>query len=321
MRFFKKTIFWVIILAAIGGSFYIFDRKMEDKKAQEELQRRLFLFRPSDVVSFTIKRRGEDVVKQARRTEDGWVVTAPVEAAGDGEEIEAFLRNLVDARMDAVLFDEAPAEKLEEMGLADPYLVVELRTDSFTRTVRFGDKGPTHNVAFAMIEGDPRVLRIHSDIMTDSDLDLYDLRDKSIVRFEPTRVKSFDVRWRDGTRVFVEHPKEGVWNALELPEGRTDFVKVMELLVQLKKGKVKAFVDEAPEDPAAYGMDDPRVRIVFHDEHGVRHTLEIGARDKVNRGYYARRGGEQAVFSVEEVLYNAIPRKVTDLEVKDDEES
>ena len=41
MRFFKKTIFWLIILSVISGVFYFFDEKVTEKEIAEEEQRRI----------------------------------------------------------------------------------------------------------------------------------------------------------------------------------------------------------------------------------------------------------------------------------------
>ncbi len=321
MKFFKKTVFWVIILAILGGSFYIFAREVEEKKAIEEEKKRLFLFEPEDVTTIAVRKPGqEDVV--VKRVEESWVLSSPVQAPGDGENIEKFLEALVEAKTDAVLFEEPPPGKLEELGLKEPYLRVELRTDDGTsKTVNFGDFGPTHNIAYASIEGDTRIFRIHSDIRTDSDKGAYYFRDKTILTFDPLKVRVFEIKWNGGEDIVIEHPQEGKWDAVGLPPGKTSFVKLMELLVLLKKGEIKAFVDEDPQDLEGYGLDRPRVELVFTDDKGAKHTLLFGKRDKVRRGFFAKRGSQKFVFVLEEEVMNRIPRTLAELEEKEKEEA
>ena len=50
---FKKTVFWVLILALLGGLFYLIDKRSEEKKVATEVHKRLFSFSPSEIMGFT----------------------------------------------------------------------------------------------------------------------------------------------------------------------------------------------------------------------------------------------------------------------------
>lgn len=318
MRLFKKTVFWVLIFALLGGLFYLIDKRSEEKKAATEVHKRLFSFTPSDIMGFTITKKGAEPVS-VKREGDIWLVTSPVNALGDAKEVDKYLEKLVNAKLDGVLFEKAPEEKFKEMGLADADLTVELIPErGESRTILFGDTGPTHNISFAAIKNDPRILRINTDIKADADKTAYDMRDKTILSFEPTRVKKLDIKWTDGNRIVVDQTSEGKWNTLGLPDGKTDFLRLMEILVKLKKTPIKAFIDEDPSDLGAYGLKTPRVRLLFVDEKGVKHSTLIGGRDKERRGYYAVNGEAKNVFLLEEDIVDSIPRSIADLEEKNE---
>lgn len=315
---FKKTVFWVLVLAVLGGLFYLIDRKSEEHKAEVEIHKRIFAFTPADIMGFTINKKGLPPVS-VKREGDLWMVTSPVNAPGDAKTIDKYLEKLVSSKLDGVLFEKAPENKLKEMGLAGPDLSVELITNSgASETMVFGDTGPTHNISFAALKLDPRIIRINTDIKADADKTAYDMRDKTILFFEPTRVKRLDIKWRDGNRIVVDQTSEGKWNTLGLADGKTDFMRLMELLVKLKKTPVKAFVDEDPKDLALYGLKTPRVKLLFVDEKGVKHSTYIGGRDKERRGYYAVNGEAKNVFLLEEDIVDSIPRSIRDLEEKDE---
>ncbi|MBI5233683.1 MAG: DUF4340 domain-containing protein [Deltaproteobacteria bacterium] len=315
MRFFKKTVFWVIMLAIVGGSFYLLDKKTEEKKAEAEEKARLLPYTEDDISSFTLKRKDGTITVE--REGDGWKIASPLFAAGDKKNIDKLVQNLIRAKVDGVLFEDPPQGKLKEVGLEEPYLTLELKgSAAVLKAIDFGDYGPTQNVAFARIVGEKRILRIHSDVRADADKKVYDLRDKTISPFNPTNVKSFDIRWKEGERIVVNHPGEGVWDVEGLGEGKTDFLKVMEFLIKLKKSEIKDFTDETPESLKPFGLDEPRVRVSFIDEKGARHTLLLGSRDKQKRGVFAQRGGEKNVFLVEEELMDTVPRSISDLEEK-----
>lgn len=319
MSLIKKTVFWFLMLAVLGGAFFLFDKKSEEKKAEAEVQKRIFSFEPADVMGFTIKKKGfEDL--SVKKEGDLWLITSPVNAEGDKKEIDTFLEKLVASKLDGVLFEDAPKEKYSEMGLSEPELSVELiRNDGTSKIIAFGNRGPTNNVSFAALTDEPRILRINTDILADADKDAYQMRDKTLLGLDPTRARNVDIKWSEGERIFIEQKTEGKWNALGLPEGKTDFLRLMEMLVKLRNTKVKAFVDEEPKDLSAYGLKGPRVNIRFTDDKGVKYSIAIGERDRERRGYYAVRTGGKNVVLLEEDVVDSIPRLVRDLEEKPDE--
>ena len=298
MNFAKKTIFWLIMLVVIAGGLYLLDRRAEDVKVEREKALRLFPFFPEEVRAFVIK-RPEGTIKLEKR-DDNWWVVEPVVDRGDKDTIESFLDNVVNARKDAVLFEEAPPEKLEELGLAKPYITVLFTTPRGTTKVIFGRKGPTHNISYAMLEGDPRVYRIHSDVGKEADKKLYDMRDKTIIAFEPLKTKRLELYRKGRKNVIIEQPLGGKWDMVEPIRARADIEKVLETLYRLKESDIKWFIDE-PSEAEDYGLQNPIVKLRIEDEDGS-YGLIVGKKNRKIRGYFARRDGENRVFVIEEDL-------------------
>ncbi|NIR14290.1 MAG: DUF4340 domain-containing protein, partial [Desulfobacterales bacterium] len=141
----RKTVFWVLTFVAFAGGFHLIDEKAEDVKRAEEAKLRLFPFEPQDVKEFWISDNGGSMVKVVMEGEE-WRLTKPKTAKADKDIVEKTLRNIVKARKDAVLFVDPEPSKLEELGLDVADLEVGLITESGGTAIRFGDKGPTHNV-------------------------------------------------------------------------------------------------------------------------------------------------------------------------------
>lgn len=313
MKFFRKTVFWVFVLFLLGGAFYLYDMRSEGEKAVAEAERRLAPFDPKEVFSISIHKKGAPTVVVVREG-DGWVLDTPVSAQGDVEEINKYVSKITGARYDGVLFEKAAKENLDEMGLSDPALTVALATGSGAkRTLYFGDVGPTLNISFAYVKDDPRVFRINTDIKSDADRDAYQMRDKRLVFFDPTRAKRMEITWTGGERISLEQKAEGKWNTMGVAEGRTDFMRLMETLVKLRASKIKAFVEEEKKGLEKYGLKTPRAVVSFIDADGLRHSISIGARDKESRGYYAV-ADNTGVVLLEEDLVDSIPRSAADLE-------
>lgn len=306
MSFLKKTIFWIIILIILGGGFYLIDRRVEDVKRSKEASMRLFPFEPQDVAGFWI-RNGKERILITRKDGDWWV-EEPLKAKGDKEVIEALLRNVVKAKKDAVLFKDPEPVKLKELGLESPQLEIGFKVDNKTLTLLFGDKAPAHNVAYAMFKGNSEVYRIHSDVKEEADKSIYDLRDKTILSFDPLMVKRFEIEFKGKNRIVIEQPIEGKWDIIAPVKGQADMRRVLETLYKLKNSKVKAFIEEEPSQLDKYNLLSPNIKVSILEkkDRSERHTLLIGGRDRTQRGYFAKRGNSGNVFLVEEELFNSL---------------
>lgn len=317
MSFFKKTIFWFIILAAIGGAFIVFTKEEEKGEKRREEEKRLLRFEPEDIASFAIKKGGSII--ELQNGSNGWYIVRPVKADGDKEVFERFFRMVVKAKYDGVLFEEHPKEKLAEFGLDKPYLEIEfnLKNNKKPVSIYFGDRGPTQNVAFAIVSDDKRFFRLHSDIRAEADKNAYDLRDKTILSIDPVKARGVAIL-RPENKIVMEQPSPGRWDFTE-PEGMgiVNITKLMELLYKVKGSKAKAFIDEDPKELKKYGLDNPRIKLnVWSGDKNPPEVLLIGERDKALRGYYAKRENIANVFLLEEDFLDIFPKSAKELAEK-----
>jgi len=89
MRFFRKTLFWVIALAVIGGAFYFINRQVEEKKVVEEIKKRLFPFESGDIAEFQIIRGSESIF--LRKEGGDWFLESPLRVLADKEAVQKLL--------------------------------------------------------------------------------------------------------------------------------------------------------------------------------------------------------------------------------------
>lgn len=314
MRFFKKTVFWFIILAVIGGLFYLVDRQVEEKKVVEETKKKLFAFEPKDVIELQLHGAKDNIL--LRKIGNEWVLEKPLNVAADKDATQKLLDAVINAKLDTTLFETKSEEKLKEMGIDGPdSLTVVFKTSSgLEKTVVFGDRNPTMNLGFAVLKDDPRIFRLTADIKAEADKTVYDLRDKTVVYFEPLKIKGFEIQWVDKESLTIDHPAEGKWHIIKPREVVASAIKVTEILYKLRDSKIKTFVDESPKDLAVYGLLKPRLRIHITDEKGKKIALLIGGKDRKQRGIFAKRGDAQNVFSLEEDFIIDMPKTVAELE-------
>lgn len=316
MNFSKKTLFWIITLIGLSGAFYFFDKKEEADKQLIEASFKLLPFSVADVNEFWINNRKENLQIRVVRGQEGWRILQPLVTKGDKTAIEEYLKIIVSARKDAILFTRPEPEKLKELGLDDPKIELGLKYGGEEIVILFGEKGPTLNISYAMFKGEPEVYRVHSDLKTESDKDIYTLRDKTIIDFDPMKMTRLEIVQKGKERVVIEQDN-GKWNMLEPSIGRASMEKVLETLFAIKNGKIKAFIDENPSDFATYGLFSPKLILtIYQKEKGKPYKLIIGDKDRKKRGYFATTELADRVFDVEEDMVKTILLNMHKLEEK-----
>jgi len=303
---FKKTLFWVIVLIALGGGFLLFDQRQETVKAAREAELKLLPIAVKDVSEFWINRGSEKFELRAERTPEGWRLTKPLSAPGDAKAIEKLLTNIITARKDAVLFATADAAKLAELGFGEQDAEMGIKAAGVETVMILGEKGPTHNISYLMFKGRPEVFRVHSDLKKETGKDAYALRDKTILDFDPVKMRRLEIAKRGEPRVVVEQDRSR-WNLLEPAPGRASMAKVLELLYAVRNSEIKAFASEEPGDLAPYGLAHPLLQISIQQEgQAMPHILTIGDKDRAHRAYFARTNRVKKIIDVDEELVNTV---------------
>lgn len=312
MRFFKKTVAWVIILMVLAGLSYFFEEKVEEIETAEAEKRRLFKIEPSEIEWIEIVKA--DFLISVKKSKDGWFIEKPYIASADQKAIYGMLEHTLNANIDGILFEEAPEGKLEELGLEPPYLTASLKT-SLGATISFslGDRGPTQNISFLKFAGEERILRVHADVRSELDKDVYDLRDKTVVAIDPQKLKKVEIIWGKGGKITAHNPQGKAWDTEGLPVGKTDLTKLLAALYGIKEAEASAFIDENPTDLKPYGLERPRLTLKFVDDKNLQQVLLVGGKDKKRRGFYAKRQGDPNVFLLEEDFLDNIPDETEDL--------
>lgn len=306
MNFTKKTLFWFIVLILLSGAFFFFDKKEEAVKQLKEEKLKLLPTAVKDISEFWVSNLKENTQIKAVREKDGWQLVQPLSAKGDVKVIEKLLTNVVTSRKDAVLFEKVEHAKLVELGLGSPEVEMGLKSESGETVIVFGERGPTNNVAYAMFKGRPEVYRVHSDLKKEVSKDVYALRDKTILDFDPTKLRRLEIV-KNGKRSVIIEQNQAKWNMLEPVAGIASMAKVLEYLFAIKNGEIKAFADEAPADLAPYGLVSPMLQLTIYQEQQEKpYVLIIGGKDRTNRGYFAKINQAKKVFVVEEALLETL---------------
>lgn len=307
MKFFRKSLFWVIALVFLGGTSYLLDRQAEENKKRDAVQQQIFPFSLEQVTAFWIENTVQTGRMRLVRKGENWHIVEPLEAQGDGKAVQKFLTNTLKGQRDAVLFEEPTPEQRQELGVTAPEVSLGFEVGGTTAVVRFGHRGPTNNIAYATFDGDPRIYRVHSDIKAEANKELYLLRDKTVLPLNPTKLFRMTLT-RTGKPRLVVRQQEGRWDMVEPTAGRASMKNVMETLYAIKNAEIKAFIDESPASLAPYGLDAPSIALTVteHDKEEKTFSLLIGNKDRTRRGYFAKRAEIQTLFLLDEETVHAL---------------
>ncbi len=313
----KKTLIFLIILLLLGGYYYIFEVRIAEKKqATEEAEKKLFQIKADEIQEIIVKRADQEIT--LKKQDDGWKMIQPVTALADDENVKSLITGFADAERDQMITEKSSED--QEFGLDEPDLVVTVKTQEAGPNFQFsiGDKIPTASGYYARVGDTSAVITVSTSVKTSLDKTMYDLRDKTILDFEPAQLKQavFTIRdsdTGDGQEIKLEQT-EDLWKIIFPKEFKADNTKMGALLSKVKSSRIKDFIEEEPEDLAQYGLDQPSttLSLVVGDDN-TQKTLLLGNIDETKDGIYAKHEGAKNVFFVPTDLIEQFPKNPNDL--------
>jgi hypothetical protein len=312
----KKTGVWAVVLLALAAFYYFYEieagKKRQEATRQQEL---LFDFQADEVTEVTVKRATETIT--AVKREGYWQLTAPLSAPGDGAKYREIVRHLAELRYQR-LIEERP-ETLDAFGLTTPSVEIHVRVGEQTppRVLHIGDKSPTGNGYYVRLADRPAVYLISTMVKDVVDASLHDLRDKTVMVFDPAAVQEMRVTFGTLPPVVLQRQDNNVWQLTAPVQAKADGQQVQTLLQRLRDVKIHAFVAEQPADLATYGLHTPALRfdVVVGKDQAVQ-TLLLGALDTDRKGVYAKRDDTANVFLLPQAFWESLPKTATALRDK-----
>jgi hypothetical protein len=208
------------------------------------------------------------------------------------------------------LVEERP-ETLEPFGLATPSvaLYVHVVAEKSPHVLRLGDKSPTGNGYYVQLAGQPHVYLVNTTVKDVVDASLYDLRDKTVVAFDPAEVHEVHVEFATLPPVVLQHQDNNAWQLIAPVSAKADGQQVQALLQRLRDVKIQAFVAEQPADLDPYGIQPPALRLaIVVGKDPVVKTLLLGNPDAERQGVYAKRHDTANVFLLPQAFWDSLPK-------------
>jgi hypothetical protein len=210
--------------------------------------------------------------------------------------------------------DDAPAD-LAKYGLTAPRLTVRVTTgtdaDAHTSTLVFGGETTVNSAkqVYAKRGDAAPVYAVGDWAFRSLNKTTDELRDKSVLGFDPARVHQVEINRKDGGAVALART-DGGWRVEGAGDRQPNEGAATRFLDDLRELRGSDVAAEPPGDLARFGLDAPDLRIVLTDKDKQAIGTVLGA--KKDGKYYVMRGDGPLVFEARDYMYNRLDKKTDD---------
>ena len=309
------TLVLIVVLAGLGAYIYFVLNKQPEASASSSKQEKVFASAPSDQIDEVKVTSSAGDATTLKKDNGAWQIVEPIAAKADDAEVNGITTALGSVEIARVI-DENPAN-LNDYGLSNPRIEVDFKTrsDKAYERLLIGEKSPTGADLFAKRNDEKKVFLIPAFQETTFDKKTFDLRDKTLLKFDRDKVDALNVTAGGKALGFA---KEGSDWALKKPvQVKADFGSVEGLIGKVQSAQMKsiAAADPSPADLKKYGLDKPQATLEL-DAGSSKATLLVGAKADDNT-VYARDASKPMVVTIDKSLTDDLNKGADDYRVKD----
>jgi Domain of unknown function (DUF4340) len=296
VRGLRSTIALLVVLIGLGAySYFVVSKKSADTTATK--QEKVFpSLEASKIDELKVKSESGDVTT-LKKDGGAWKIIAPIQvpaADGDATGVANALGDL-----DIVRVVEDNPTDLKPYGLDAPKIDVEFKSADGKTTghLLVGAKAAAGSNQYAKRDDQKRVVLIAQFHESSLNKSTFDLRDKSIIKFDHAKVDGVDANVNGKAMEFTKADAD--WKMVKPLVARADSTAVEGLVGRVESAQMKSLVTSAPTpaDIKKFGFDKPPATINLHLG-SARATLEVGAKaDETTT--YVRDTSKPDIFTVD----------------------
>ena len=292
----KQIIIGVVVLAGLGGLVY--RQAQQDKKmgtaaaVQQELPS---VAAPDDLdkISITNGDKGEVVLE---KKDDKWLVTKPVEAPANQENVKQLLSNLKELKAKETVATNVTDDlkKTYELDPSKAVRVVGYKGGEQKVDNTFGKWGGRGQM---MMTGDkPNIYAASGYSSYLYTREVKNWRDTEIFRFDDANASQVTLENKAGVFSFTKGDKGWAATLKGQPLPRFDEEKVKDLLRNLHALNADDFADG--KTPADTGLDAPEATITVQlKDNAGKYVLKVG-KTQSGTARYARKEGSDTIYVI-----------------------
>lgn len=288
-----------------------------DKHVNDFRDKTIVTFKEDDVVGLAMQGPGGGV--ELRKRDGNWMIERPVATRADDATVGTLLTTLHSMHAETFVSDNPSAADLAAYGLDKPTREIVLldSADKETR-LQFGDE--SEKGLYVKVADRPSTFIVGTWAARDLGKSLGELREKTVLQFDPAAVGSIQVQRGDG-ETFTLVGKDGTWS-IEGVEGAAEAGKVKAFVDALSRLKGSRVLSDKSEDIPGFGLAHPVITISVTGKDGnalgnVRlgikpPDVEGPSKGKGGDRYTALRERDNLIVELLGYQYNQLNRKKQD---------
>ena len=308
----RNTIVVLVLLAVLGGYSLII------LLGSRPVPTPTLLNLDSKHISGIDLRYPDSELELVRNPNHTWSILKPIKTDGDQGSVDGLTETIANAQLTRTI-EEKP-DSLRPFGLDKPAVTLTVTTDNkgVVPALLVGHISPVSSGVYVKLADRPAVLMTTSDFVTAVSKKVNDLRSHELMTFNMDDAQQIVLR--SGANKPIEIDRQGgLWRIVAPGHYTADSDTVAQILTALVDARINDFVSDAPTDLGQYGLKNPQIVVtVFSGKDKTEHALLIGLAEPraSKKAVYAKRGGEDSVYTVEDALVGKVNLGLLDLRDK-----
>ncbi|HEC93019.1 MAG TPA: DUF4340 domain-containing protein, partial [Candidatus Atribacteria bacterium] len=224
------------------------------------------------VFKFKIRTQSDEFLCIKDKT-GSWEIRSPITDRCDQNTIQQIFDFL--GREQVKEFVDHETKKIEKFGLSHPLLSIELidSTSQFPKVLNIGraEKGSY----FAKNSLSETIFKVDSSFVNKITVDLFELRDKTIVEFNQDSVFEIKIKYPE-YYFHCKKDEEKFWKISSPDTGTAKSWKINALLYDIRYLNASGFIDKPTASESLYGFNQPQIDLVLKSKNAILVNLTIG---------------------------------------------
>ncbi|MFN8059120.1 MAG: DUF4340 domain-containing protein [Vicinamibacterales bacterium] len=300
----RSTLLLLLVAAGLGAYIYFVENKRPPASETENKKAKVFTVEPDKIQELQVtSSKGEKTT--LKKDNGAWKIVEPMASDADSTEVTSIATTLASLENQRTV-EENPADTAP-FGLSPAAMEVAFKAEGMSDFKRLflGKKNPTGSDLYAKTSDGSRVFLVSSYLDTTFDHGTFDLRDKSVLKFERNNVTAMDIEVQGQPAVQLAKSNTD-WKMKGPWESRGDYGPIEGLLGRIASGQMKTLVTETATDLKTYGLDKPAVKVTI-GAGSAQASLAIGGGAEGDT-FYAKDGSRGLVFTVDKSFVDELKK-------------
>lgn len=274
-----------------------------DKPLSQLRDRSLLELNDSEITSITIDNpSGAIAVTKKNST---WEIAKPRQTLADSSAVDSLSSALSTDKFTDVV-SESP-DDLAKYGLTHPSMSVTAATKGQEFHLFVGKKNGGNY--YARDTARPMIFEISSTVYDALNKKFFDLRDKSILQFDPTNVTVVEIHNASGAIQCVQG-KDDQWTILQPVADKGKAIQSWKILDPIQNARAKQIYDSPSRSVLAH-LAKPAIEVILTDKSGKKTTIDISA--AVDDSVYVRTTAGPEIYELSTQILKDLGFKAADL--------